>query len=258
MSNKLTEALSQRIVAKANDNPLETWQQFKSHVESTTRANKSYWYRGQVDATWGLKTTFHREADRTGMTLPSYLSLIEGELHYQLCSRLNERLRTEDPFEFASYLALLRNHGFPTPMLDWTLSPYIGAFFAFRECVMSKPACGRVRIFAFDGDAWVKTYQQSKDLRLQTPHVSVIRPYAKYNPRQLAQNTVYTVTNISDVTAHLLKHKKTEDFIYSVDLPTDIWKDVMRELDLMGINEMTMFPDMDGLCREMKKKYFPH
>lgn len=232
-----------------------TWEDYKNWVANKAKEKKFYWYRGQADATWTLKTTFHREADKTGMKMADYLTLVEGEVHYQLCSRLNERIRIEDQFEYASYLALLRNHGFPTPILDWTLSPYVGAYFAFREC-NSEPDCKRVRIFVFDCDLWTKTYKQPTDLRDPNMYVSVIRPYAKYNPRQLAQNTVYTVTNVTDVGEYMVMLKQRESFLYYFDFPSTIKKDIMRELDLMGINEMTLFPDIDGLCREMKQKYF--
>lgn len=237
--------------------PTHSWEQYKKWVIERAQEGKHYWYRGQSDAAWTLKTTFHREADKTGMTMDQYLAFIEGELHYQISSRLNERIRIEDPYEFASYVALLRNHGFPTPILDWSISPYVAAYFAYKECSISKPDCKLVRIYVFDCDLWMQMYQQPSDLKDPKPYVSTLRPYAKHNPRQVTQNTVYTVTNVSDMQAHIIACKKTIDFLYRFDLPSDIKNDVMHELDLMGINEMTLFPDLDGLCREMKQKAFP-
>jgi hypothetical protein len=41
-------------------------------------------------------------------------------------------LRRFPSVSFYRYMAYLRHHGFPSPLLDWTLSMHVAAFFAFR------------------------------------------------------------------------------------------------------------------------------
>ena len=113
-------------------------------------------YRGQENSCWTITTTLERPLDgRESMPFGDYyLSIYRAKPEIESYTekswpvpdppevkRLTERVPpfvsfTKEDFEAwgqaGSYMAYLRHHGFPSPFLDWTRSPYVAAFFAFR------------------------------------------------------------------------------------------------------------------------------
>lgn len=242
-----------------DNNVIDSWEKYKNWVNTVVEQKKDFYYRGQTDHQWILQTTFHRLAADLGITLQQYLDTIIPEVHYHICAFHNELIDLRNPEEFGSFLALLQHHGFPTPLLDWTLSPYIAAYFAYKDVNDRCPQCDYVKIFIFDYLEWLNTFQQPLDLRnVSVKYVSVIRPHAKYNPRIIPQRGTYTVTNVPDMSQYILECSQTANkpFLYFVTLPVADRPKVMRELNLMGINEMSLFPGLDGLCKALKEQLF--
>lgn len=238
-----------------------TWNEYKYWVGETVKLKYGYYCRGQSNPDWKLQTTFHREIKESSVsdyTLQEYLDKILPEVQYHFSAAQNKFIDITQPSEFASFLAFIQHHGFPTPLLDWTLSPYIAVYFAFREVIDQHPTSDYVKIFLFDANAWVTTFNQPLDLRSPYDFISIIRPYAINIPRILPQMGVFTASNVDDMEEYIeTKEKETQKrFLYTSKISVKEKPQVMRELNLMGINEMSLFPGMDGICRTLKTLIF--
>jgi hypothetical protein len=111
----------------------------------------------------------------------------------------------------------------------------------------------------FDYLNWSRRFSQPLDLsEMKMKYVSVFRPYAKYNPRLIPQQGVFTVTNVDDMAEYILQRSTEVDqeFLFTALLSVKEKPHVMRELNLMGINEMSLFPSVDGICRAMRERFF--
>jgi hypothetical protein len=110
----------------------------------------------------------------------------------------------------------------------------------------------------FNHQLWSSHHAQPLFLSQPEPYLSTFRPHANGNPRMLRQMAVTTVTNVTNAEAYIQseENRLNQQYLWKLDLSVTDRKIVMNELNLMGINSMTMFPDFDGMCSSMKEKYF--
>jgi hypothetical protein len=146
-------------------------------------------------------------------------------------------------------------------LLDWSYSPYVAAFFAFRNVPIdnTNPE-DTVRIYVFDEPSWVATYPQIQNLDPPFLHLSVTEAIAINNPRTVSQQAITTASNIYDIEAYILQKQDKENppnpFLTAIDIPAAERETAMRDLRFMGITAGSMFPGIDGICEAFRELNF--
>lgn len=228
---------------------IQTWEQFRSFAVQQPLGQ--FLYRGQSEP-YRLRTKFHRSRRKD---LERFDTEDVRALQNKLVSRTRSFINLGDPQVYAAFLLLVQHHGYPTPLLDWSLSPFVAAFFAFDENTAKKSE--NVRIFMFDQHRWRRCEQiyQISPLRR---NFSVLLPLALENERAVPQQALSTVTNVDDVESYIADMQGTGEtpFLQAIDLPFAEREKVRNELFLMGITPASMYPSIDGICTGMRQALF--
>ena len=236
--------------------PLEKdWEAYKEYVSGLE--GRRYLFRGQ-EKPWRLRTSFHR-AGRADVT--RFLSEDIQDLHKHLSARTKHVFNLEIPKENGAFFNLVQHHGYPTPLLDWSYSPYVAAFFAYRritsETVAMASPGDKVRIHVFDQALWKSDIQQSFHLATGGLHFSLGEFLAIENERMIPQQAASTVTSVDDIESYIKSRESAgKNYLWAIDLPVRDRDRIVQELRFMGITAGALFPGLDGACEELKERNF--
>lgn len=229
-----------------------TWSEFKSHI--TQRSRTKFMFRGQRQP-WRLRTSFHRH----GRYLMSRFTEQDvRQLHRRLSAITTHYFNLAVPEQNGAFFNLMQHHGYPTPLLDWSHSPYVAAFFALRDWPIQHCGDGVARIYIFNEQAWREDFPQIQNLDPAFLHLSVMEFIAIDNPRLVPQQSVTTVTNIDDIEAYMLARENDmgKKYIEAIDIQASDREEAMRDLRFMGITPGSIFPSIDGVCEELRECNF--
>jgi FRG domain len=232
------------------------WATFKSEVEKLD-SSRPYIFRGQSDQ-WRLRTAFHR---RGRADLNRFIHEDIPTLHRNLSLRTTHLFDLTVPDQNGAFLNLVQHHGYPTPLLDWTYSPYVAAFFAFSDVEKIKAEKATedecIRIYVFHQKLWCEKFQQVKQLLISSPHFSILEFLSTNNERMVPQQAISSVTNMDDIESYILSKQQQGDiFLTAIDIPKRERSKAMTELQYMGITAASLFPGLDGTCADLRERNF--
>ncbi len=234
----------------------QNWGEFKNYVASLKGSR--YLFRGQ-NGQWRLRTSFHRHG-RADVARFVFEDI--PVLHRHLSARTRHVFNLQNPDENGAFLNMVQHHGYPTPLLDWTYSPYVGAFFAFRGITSQKAATAsqdeNVRVLVFDPQQWKSDWEQILFLSGPKLHLSIAEFIAIENERLIPQQAASMVTNIDDIETYIGRKESQshKQYLWAIDLPIQERTLAVRDLRYMGITAGSLFPGLDGACEELTERNF--
>ncbi len=229
-----------------------SWAEYKAIAGRDIELNGAVIYRGQRLSSWGLVSSVHRTAlVRSIPELKGYADYMLPRVHDALEAWVGRSWDLKNALGLAEFLAFLQHNGFPTPLLDWTESPYIAAYFAFEGVNHFKPQTEDVAVFAFNQAAWTSAFKQVYDFADFSAHVSILRPRLVGNHKLAVQQGCFTVTNVLDVEQHIrLNENDKRRFLTKYEFDVRERPKVIRELSLMGISAIQLMPSIESVCKK--------
>ncbi len=185
--------------------------------------------------------------------------------------------------EYTSWMEYAQHYGVPTRLLDWTTNPLVALYFTCKNnehdgeiwIVQSRnyDRCAFKNNEAFR-EFKGATRREAVEMALKED-ISFDYPFI-YTPfyvdaRMSAQSSYFMVWGDKQETFEEMfadeKYRmkldtpsvKTygdkDEFLYSVKIPSSDKQSLLHELDVMGINEKTLFPGLDGIGRYIERQY---
>ena len=258
---------------------IESWGQFNGdvlerHVAETTPLTPTFLYRGQSVAGWDLSPGLARICAAVGIDRAAAIQLelrllqrFKARAHLFLDTRVLPTgfgtLLTPESSAF-EWWTLMQHYGGPTRILDWTLSPLVGLYFAVRHHWHKDGALWFIhgigltvecdqrfgREPASDADLW-----RSPD----PPRRVLVRSPSRPTDRMISQQGAFTVSQdvLADhatAIAEVLKGSATAEQLHrKYTIPARAKRSLLRQLHNMNVTAATLFPGIDGLGAELEE-----
>ncbi|SCX96518.1 FRG domain-containing protein [Nonlabens sp. Hel1_33_55] len=247
----------------------------------TNTIDKTLWFRGSGNSNYKLTPTLHRHPLITG---EKEILELESKIIQRFKQRsipfLERKVDLKNSWEVLFYM---QHFGTPTRLLDWSENPYVALYFACTSAKFKWLKGGKkeydddINVWLLDPVRWNRhaledvSYKNGilshdhtltdsyQPLSGQPEHMrdKPIAIYGNHNStRIVAQRGVFTIfgkqTTPMDT---LVESGFANDALYRIDIPKNNVDKVLNSLISIGITDSTVFPDLDGLSKEIQRFY---
>lgn len=243
---------------------IESWEDLLQEIEALEKSwgwlAENLLYRGQSNSVWRLETTLERNL-QTPVSLSQYYRFAHSaKTRIETFTKETWNIPTPPeynkwlddkgalrffPFPAYDYLAYLRHHGFPSPFIDWSASPYIAIFFAFNGCSKDKGSVSLSILLENASAGKIRSRDQ--------PEIYSFGPYVKVHRRHVLQQSQYTICvelndddkpNYANHEQVFRKDDEGQDRLWKFNIPVT---ERIKVLNRMNINSFSLFGSEDAL-----------
>jgi len=220
----------------------KSWADFegslKVYFERPSVRRSQFIFRGHAVADWRLEATIDRPPFKADAELRDRRIAFFRDQFSRECIGLVPR--SELPENLRQLELFGRHHGLPTSILDWTLSPYIAAFFAYWKCKENDS----VAVWAFDRQIFLdRDIQAESDAVRSEDPIEIwdsIDDY-RYTTRAIEQQAVFMKVNLMEFQSDPIMTRALTKFV----LPGSERKRVLARLRSMKIDPRSLFRSLD-------------
>jgi hypothetical protein len=231
----------------------------RSPTKDRSCADKYVW-RGEPEGTkHPLVSSFDRELQKWGRGerlaslkrhRQAFLYAVRGRTeelgfsvaelkHYVRAGTLNEN----------HLWAFGQHYGLATPLLDWTASPFVAAFFA---CEKKQDGAQIVYGLRYE-ELCTKSEQQCKHSNPCRPVVKYFSPMSSEIGRLTGQQGLFTLAedgrSVINWVEQLFAGERETPILIKIRIVANMRTVFLARLNLMGINHRSIYPDVDGAAK---------
>ena len=231
--------------------------------------NESLWFRGHGDASYRLIPSLYRSSE--GLKKNA-----DDELRTEFERRALPMIAERPPRNEWEWYFVMQHYGAPTRLLDWTDSALVALYFALTSWTegldgkpLRQPAVWALNPWSLNrvhsefgpvGVDWkvMERYLPSPYSGIRFPRYPIALDPTLTAQRMLVQHSHFTVAGgdqrgLEEMADEL---KLGDSLIQAViDLDRDGIEYMLQSLSWLGITETSIFPDLEGLARELRLQY---